>query len=776
MAIKIAGVDVINDDRELVLAKLTDINETINDTSVDVFIYDTSKDSDGGAWRHRTQHTSWYAEASSASRDPNTRSTRAEFPAVAVIVAEADKVTIYDGDDPSLPMWMVFEVSSNQDMLSGGSNGVVGSLASLNGTLIVGQPVPADTSRGGLKIINFAHDRAENLTDKSGGTVVNGYYKGAISERNDGLDYANENGISRLIVDIAINDVAMTVLPGAPTDPATGLPVPTIAVATDGGVSVIKDDGTVVDSVSTLVANSVQTTSYGVWWVGNINGVVNFATWDDVIAGDGFGDLVAFTGALQEFSLLASGNPSFAATDSAIYFAGNNTSGTAKKGLMTLLPDNSDLSNSLTSFTTASTPPIIQPSGTKMAALADTDTTALSGTALNNTTNYTTEWTALQSDWTINTTELVCDGASGSVALAAINFATAGIDKDVGDQVGIRFTVSPYTSGQLDVSFSNGAATETAITGTGTYEFTNTLSANAVLYLRSASGTGAFVGTVNNVEIFDVDPDRSVNGRGLGVHGSITKAAVATGADVVAYSGFSSSNYLEQPYNDDLDFGAYTGTAGTGDFCVMGWLKDDPTTTATDYVVSRRDVARVGAGLEMYIDASHKLSLFIGGTPLTSTASVRTNSWVHVCAYRQSGTIYLYIDGVSQGSASNANNLTNTSAPLFMGGASNNTSHFNTGSLALWRISATAPTADQIAKIYEDERPLFQPNAKATLTGNSDAVTALAHDLDTNLLHVGTSGGRSVFQGLRRVEEHTDTDNQSLAAISAVDGLVVEGK
>ena len=39
----------------------------------------------------------------------------------------------------------------------------------------------------------------------------------------------------------------MTVLPNAPIDAATGLPVPTIAVATDGGVSVIKDDGTVVD-------------------------------------------------------------------------------------------------------------------------------------------------------------------------------------------------------------------------------------------------------------------------------------------------------------------------------------------------------------------------------------------------------------------------------------------------------------------------------------------------------------------------------------------------
>ena len=53
---------------------------------------------------------------------------------------------------------------------------------------------------------------------------------------------------------LRVNDVAMTVLPNAPIDDATGLPVPTIAVATDGGVSVIKDDGTVVDISSGVTA------------------------------------------------------------------------------------------------------------------------------------------------------------------------------------------------------------------------------------------------------------------------------------------------------------------------------------------------------------------------------------------------------------------------------------------------------------------------------------------------------------------------------------------
>ena len=41
--------------------------------------------------------------------------------------------------------------------------------------------------------------------------------------------------------------------------------------------------------------------------------------------------------------------------------------------------------------------------------------------------------------------------------------------------------------------------------------------------------------------------------------------------------------------------------------------------------------------------------------------------------------------------------------------------------------------------MYEDEKVLFQENAKATLYGSSDAVTALGYDEDTELLHVGTS-------------------------------------
>lgn len=45
-----------------------------------------------------------------------------------------------------------------------------------------------------------------------------------------------------------VNAVALAVLPQSPLDPATGLQVPTIAVATSGGITVLKDDGTAVNS------------------------------------------------------------------------------------------------------------------------------------------------------------------------------------------------------------------------------------------------------------------------------------------------------------------------------------------------------------------------------------------------------------------------------------------------------------------------------------------------------------------------------------------------
>ena len=117
-------------------------------TAVDVFVYDTSKDSDGGAWRKRTQHTSWYNETLNTA----TRGARRDFPAVAVIVAESNKVTIYDGDDPALPMFKVMNASANNPIFATPS-----SIGMLNAALAVG-------TSGGASVVNFISDGAQKQT------------------------------------------------------------------------------------------------------------------------------------------------------------------------------------------------------------------------------------------------------------------------------------------------------------------------------------------------------------------------------------------------------------------------------------------------------------------------------------------------------------------------------------------------------------------------------------------------------------------------------------
>ena len=93
------------------------------------------------------------------------------------------------------------------------------------------------------------------------------------------------------------------------------------------------------------------------------------------------------------------------------------------------------------------------------------------------------------------------------------------------------------------------------------------------------------------------------------------------------------------------------------------------------------------------------------------------------------------------------------------------------GRLALVRASNTAATEEQVFKMYNEEKQLFQKNAKCTLIGTSNQVNAIAHDDTTDILHVGTSTGRSEFRGLERINSTTTAVSN---AISASNGLVAE--
>lgn len=728
-------------------------------TAVDVFVYDTSKDSDGGAWRKRTQHTSWYNETLNTA----TRGSRREFPAVAVIVAESSKVTIYDGDDPALPMWMVF--TNNSSFLFG--EGSSASIAALNGIMFGGFTNDAYK-------VDFVADSGFQYSTTSQIWALD------ISRRNTSGWGAYDSSLPK-IISRTVNDVAMTVLPDAPIDPATGLPVPTIAVATDGGCSIIQNTGTVVDSGSTAAVIRVEfsgsslvwvpgSTPQGWWITDNVGELSDGFSFTEILQREdtstgNYPQTIQASTANLEYAILGDNLFSMANYVSSaprssgfyLYKRGEAVAANKNKGMIAKIQSG---------FNTG-----WMNGDIKGAFLSSTDTASLvgSGELVTNGTfdTDTSGWTAVNSTLSIAANKLQVVSSGAGIAYA-------------------EQTLSGFTVGQTYILEATGSiisgsskAYATIYTGTGTFvanaisnvsaETTGTLtfvasqtSMKVRLQLVTPTGSGD-TGLFDNISVKLADADRSVNNKGLIVNGTVTRSPVATGAELVAYSGFSSSNYLEQPYNSALDF-------GTGDFCVMGWFK---TSTVAQAIFTRAVVGWTsGVRMQIQLNASGYFKYFGASASLTaSTRNLADGVWHHWVVKRASGVTTAFIDGVQIDSTSDTDDLTDTSAVVRVGNQQLSSGYTSGADAALLRISATAPTPEQIKKIYEDEKVLFQENAAATLYGTSDAVTALAHDEDTGLLHVGTSAGRSVFQGLRRVSNTTTAVG---TAISASNGMIAE--
>ncbi len=755
---------------------LGEYSKAISDTAVDVFVYDTSKDSDGGAWRKRTQGTSWYNETLNTA----TRGSRKEFPSVAVIVAETTQVTIYDGDDPDLPMWMVFNAGTHKliGMATGGTPGSITCMTAYQGVIAIG--IGAGSGRG-LTTANLIAERAYYY---STGTSSRGF-NGNIAERNDAKDDYDLPDIGPIVA-LEINDVAITVLPNAPIDAATGLPVPTIAVATDGGWSQISDDGNVYDfafSTNPKVTNISFKNDTTIAW----NGDSNLFTFDrgyfeaPLLTSDLTAQSVTtFNGsASYEYGATTETrypNPIAGSTDTTNFSIPNAFGNINGLSLYDGLFENkvtSSGSTGMVAYAASDYATGWMNGAIKLATLSDTSTTNVTGAELVTNGTFASDisgWTNSDaSSFTYDAGEARVTSSSGwqtvYQAITTVVGKTYVITADVTANSNIvDLWIGTAGTGALANRYALGGNSN--ITGTGPMSVTITATGTTTyVHLAVYSGTADF----DNVTARLAEEDRSVNGNGLQVFGTVTKSAVATGADLVAYGPFTNANYLAQPHNSDLNF-------GTGDFCIMGWFKLDSNSGSSRIVYRQQDTSNRWT---LYSNAANLWFYQTDGTATYSKTS-GTHSlgvWNHIVVRRTNALTDFVLNGVIQANdasyaGTTARDATFTS-PLYIGRDPNNSGTDNAwgGSLALIRISATIPSPEQIAKIYNDEKHLFQDGAQATLYGSSDAVTALAYDDNTELLHVGTSAGRSVFQGLRRVDNTTDAVG---AAISASNGLVAE--
>ena len=348
-----------------------------------------------------------------------------------------------------------------------------------------------------------------------------------------------------------------------------------------------------------------------------------------------------------------------------------------------------------------------------------------------------------------------------------------------GTKLVFTFTVGGSGTGTFDIDDDGAGAgvggntVYKSFSSTGSHIFTATKTASNRIRFYRQNGSNDYEIAFLNIT---TEYDRSANDKGLTSNGTVNKEPVAgTGvnaAELVSYGPFSNANYVKQLYNSDMNF-------GTGDVSITWWHYMIGDVSNAEYVYDRAGgngnrhavyyVANDSGRMTFYTNAGTTSEIFVNGI------NAYKDQWTCYTVTRSgsSGDMAIYINGEVAHYAPGMviRNLDNTSAELYIGVRHNETGAASQAKYALMRFSKSIPSPEQIKKMYNDEKVLFQPNAKATLHGSSDAVTALGYDEDTELLHVGTSAGRNEFQGLLRINNTTDPVT---AAISASNDLVAE--
>ena len=755
-------------------------NKSIVGTAVDIFVYDTSKDSDGGAWRHRTQNTSWYNEGESVRR-----SARKEFPSVALIVADNTSgtyptVTIYDADDPDLPMWMIFSSINNNALL--GNGGDFSCVYMLNGVLCAGRT----TNSKGLAICNFITEESVSILRNSANYKY--VYEGSIAERNDGEGYWNTNDVYDRIAGDVIADVTMAVLPSAPMDEASGLLRPTILVAADGGWSIINglDDNTYQFNFTSnpSVANIGFTPDKErVWWYGSSNAFSNTRGYFEhpILTGDvsatynGFSGISIYDNSTDSLPFPSTGNgwsgnyygaERSATTTPMVLWDGlweNKVSATQNRGLCCYIQ------------------PLEYNTGwmqgiTKLATLSNVSASNLVGAELvtNGTApiSSTTSWSGLFSNTTVSL-------VSNAIRADADATAAYGVSQPIALDTSKRYTVT------ATVNFDNASGSQGVLriataadlqsgdlligttTGTHSRTFTPTASTMYVGVADTASSASDY-SEISNISVRLAEEDRTVHGKGLQVFGTVTKANVATDTDLKYYSGWSTSNYLFQPYNAGLDF--------TDEMSIMFWVKN---WSAGGDLLHRgpADTRNSATSFLLYNDAGYdyRFALSNNGSNEYNT-EIQLDSeklgWQFVCFKFQRPTVTAFLNGELETTNSGVDfdifSQATDQNGLYLGLGPIGSPDSN-AQLALLRLSKSAPTPEQIRKIYNDEKFLFEDGAQATISGSHSAVNAVGYDEDTTIFYAGTASELAGYQGLRKV---TTESRAVQSVVNAANGLV----
>jgi len=772
---------------------------------IDSVIYDTTQDSDGGNWRFN-KGASWYSEsvptgnyigryanlaaavasggqagdwymrsgttpptkffsidAGLATATEIFRAGRQEFPKYALIVIESSKLVIYDLTTSEPTMWKAFYVVGGASYMR--SSGTTTTVFAKEGILATGH-----NSAEGISVANFADD-SWYLYDTGGKYQAAGV--------NNNLVDANVAGSSWIkmantpLINDTVNDVTMIVLPDAPVNTTTGLKIPTIGIATDGGINIISNDN---------VWSSAQTNYFKHIEFDNDGRVI--AVYGN--AGSGYTVYYSLDAPAANFSLSFYdylGLPpvnlyyDLAVGDNNI-ISGTNTSGNYPEYALGILRENKDdLTKGMVAYLNTNFNTGWMVGDTRVCLLSDSTVETVVSAELVTNGTFDTDLTG----WTLTGDITPTWDTSGAVNLQS-NTNDGAVAQDITTVIGKTYTIT------FDVTYNNGAGfaglsvdnvlvlDNAAAIQTYSYTFVATATThNIQVAWRGGAG---LIGYIDNITTRIAEIDRSSKYKGSQVFGTITKSLIDANGELVAYSGFNNSNYIKQQYTPDLDF-------GTSDFWFGVWVKEDAVTlTVPERIFTRgyfTGTVWSGPLFELYFVSSGALEFYmsddgaVSSDVLPTPLSYNDGVWHFVECYVTNGTQYIVVDGVvvnSQPLTNATGTMDNTDATLILGLGNDGSNGLENGSIALFRASATIPTDAQRKHIYETERRMIAN--KCLLDGTANSVQTVDYNEKRKTFSAGTSWGRSDFVNLTRVSSRMTTDG-TMTSISADGDIVLDG-
>jgi hypothetical protein len=708
--------------------------------------FETSRDVYGPQspinWRFATPNNSCNIE----TLNTTTRGTVPTFPSRGVLIGQTATLTVQNDDDPAGPLWKSWTVAG---------------LTSVR----YHQGVIWYCGTGGLYAIDLVADLVFQITASAWNVCLNQTV--ATFNQSTATWGVYRAGV---IANALTFDVDCCVYPLTPPNKLRlGMPNSTVAVGTTAGVSIIHADGVITKDTNLVDYESVCFDEWFNLWIerGGVNSLYVIQPSGYLTAGFGIGAYQSLAG----LGLGSLRNNGLRAIPGGVAIAGST-------GVARIKIDPTNGNNSLVSIKTSTCDTGFMPGGYNVAggtplikcALAESssNTGSLGGSPLNDT--FGTDPGGYLSG--SSAAPYSVSGGAMVASFPGTGYYNKAMTTVVGRTYKVRVSISAFsvaTTFYFGASMAPGSSWinyySTAAIGNYTVSFVATATTTYFTMWSTSTGTVSLTSIGCDMGVIDRSAAQNVinsNSNCFLANGTVSLSAVASGADLYAYGGFSASNFLS---------GGNLLNGATDCFMKLWWGFG---TNGTEYVMCWGDATFTNDGFVIrYVAGGLYAAIKRGGSIVNANLTfTRPTGGIFglVLAVIRGTRLELWNNGSLLAFATiSATAFSNGSAVSTIGTdlAGNNTN----GSVALPQFGAFAPTPDQIAFMYAAELPRFAAGAKDLLSGA--APTAIAYDPETDQLAVSNStAGTDVFKGSVRVSNQKSTTGANLFPFSALPSVL----